>query len=58
MAIEIPELLTQVAIAVATGALIGVERERQPQRTFADLRTMALLCAAGPITVEIATVED
>jgi uncharacterized membrane protein (DUF4010 family) len=41
----------QVGIAIAIGALIGLERERQPSRKFAGLRTMALLCAAGPVAV-------
>lgn len=54
MVVEIPELLVAVAIAIATGALIGLERERTPKRKFAGLRTLALLCGAGPIAVEIA----
>jgi uncharacterized membrane protein (DUF4010 family) len=52
--IEIPELLTAVAVALATGALIGLERERTPERKFAGLRTLALLCGAGPVVVELA----
>jgi len=58
MVVEVPELLGQVAIAIATGALIGLERERTPQRKFAGLRTLAILCAAGPIAVEIAQITD
>lgn len=51
----IPPLLIQVVIAVAMGGLIGLERERSPTRKFAGLRTMALLCGAGPIVVSIPT---
>jgi uncharacterized membrane protein (DUF4010 family) len=50
-AFAVPPLLVQVGIAIAIGALIGLERERQPSRKFAGLRTMALLCAAGPVAV-------
>ncbi|MGM0718768.1 MAG: MgtC/SapB family protein [Halobacteriota archaeon] len=57
MVVEIPDLLVQVAIALATGALIGLERERTPERKFAGLRTLALLCGGGPIAVEIARIE-
>lgn len=57
MVIEIPDLLGQVAVAIATGALVGLERERTPQRKFAGLRTLALLCGAGPIAVELARIE-
>lgn len=57
MVVDIPDLLVQVAIAIATGALIGLERERRTERKFAGLRTMALLSAAGPIIVEIARIE-
>jgi uncharacterized membrane protein (DUF4010 family) len=51
--LEIPALLAQVAIAIATGALIGLERERLPERKFAGLRTLALLCSGGPIVVSL-----
>jgi len=57
MVVDVPELLVQLLVAVATGALIGLERERRETRKFAGLRTMALLCGAGPITVEIARIE-
>lgn len=56
MMIEIPELLTAVAIALATGALIGLERERTPERKFAGIRTLALLCGSGPVVVELARI--
>ncbi|ELY50990.1 MgtC/SapB family protein [Natronolimnohabitans innermongolicus] len=49
--VAIPELLAQVLVAIATGGLIGLERERQPTRKFAGLRTLALLCGAGPLVV-------
>ncbi len=51
--ISVPELLAKVLVAIATGGLIGLERERQPTRKFAGLRTLALLCGAGPIVVAI-----
>src|SRR6056297_2320819 len=47
------ELLLRVLIAIATGGLIGLERERQPERKYAGLRTLALLCGAGPIAVDV-----
>jgi uncharacterized membrane protein (DUF4010 family) len=53
-AFAVPPLLVQVGVAIAIGALVGLERERQPSRKFAGLRTMALLCAAGPVTVFVA----
>lgn len=58
MVVEIPELLSNVALAIATGALIGLERERTPERKFAGLRTLALLCGAGPIAVELSVAEQ
>jgi len=50
----VPPLLVQVAIGTAIGALIGLERERQPERKYAGLRTLALLCGAGPTVVSLA----
>jgi len=44
-------LFVQVLVAIATGGLIGLERERRPERKYAGLRTLALLCGAGPIVV-------
>lgn len=55
--VEIPPLLVQVAIAIATGGLIGLERERLPARKFAGLRTLALLCGAGPVAVSLGRLE-
>lgn len=49
----VPDLLIRVLVAVATGGLIGLERERRPSRKFAGLRTLALLCGAGPIVVHV-----
>ncbi|WP_247728806.1 MgtC/SapB family protein [Halovivax limisalsi] len=49
--VAVPDLLGQVLVAIATGGLIGLERERLPRRKYAGLRTMALLCGAGPIVV-------
>ena len=50
-AFTVPPLLAQVSVAVAIGALVGLERERKPSRKFAGLRTLALLCGAGPVAV-------
>jgi uncharacterized membrane protein (DUF4010 family) len=55
---EIPPLLVQVVIAIATGGLIGLERERLPDRKYAGLRTLALLCGAGPVVVFLGQMED
>ncbi|TYL36511.1 MgtC/SapB transporter [Natronococcus pandeyae] len=51
--IAVPVLLVRVFVAIATGGLIGLERERRPTRKFAGLRTLALLCGAGPIVVHV-----
>lgn len=53
-AFTLPPLLARVGVAIAIGALIGLERERRPSRKFAGLRTMALLCAGGPVSVFVA----
>ena len=50
---EVPTLLVQVVVAIATGGLIGLERERLPARKYAGLRTLALLCGAGPVVVYV-----
>jgi len=55
---EVPPLLVQVLIAIATGGLIGLERERLPARKYAGLRTLALLCGAGPVVVTVGQLED
>lgn len=47
---EVPQLLEQVLIAIAIGGLIGLEREKETDK-FAGLRTLALLCGAGPVVV-------
>lgn len=52
--LAVPDLLVQVVFAIAVGGLIGVERERRPARKFAGLRTLALLCGAGPLVVAVA----
>jgi len=54
---EVPTLLVQVVIAIATGGLIGLERERLPERKYAGLRTLALLCGAGPIVVYVGGID-
>lgn len=43
-------------VALATGGLIGLERERRKSRKYAGLRTLAILCAAGPVVVYVARV--
>ncbi|RQH02659.1 MgtC/SapB family protein [Natrarchaeobius oligotrophus] len=53
---EVPELLQQVVIAIAIGGLIGIEREKEPSDKFAGLRTLALLCGAGPVMVYYANI--
>ena len=47
---DIPPLFPQVALAIAIGGLIGLEREKEPGK-FAGLRTLAILCGSGPIVV-------
>ena len=44
----------KVLIALAMGGPVGLERERREPRKYAGLRTMAILCAAGPLVVYIA----
>lgn len=55
---DVPPLLVKVAIAIAIGALIGLERERRSRRKYAGLRTLALLCGAGPVAVFVAQESD
>jgi len=54
---QVPTLLVQVLIAIATGGLIGLERERLPERKYAGLRTLALLCGAGPVVVYVGGID-
>jgi uncharacterized membrane protein (DUF4010 family) len=51
-ALAVPDLLVHVAIAIAIGGLIGLERERMDK--FAGVRTMALLAGTAPAVVELA----
>ncbi len=53
---NVPVLLQQVAVAVAIGGLIGLEREKEKEDKFAGLRTLALLCGAGPVMVYYAEI--
>jgi uncharacterized membrane protein (DUF4010 family) len=48
-----PGILQHVVIAIALGALVGIERERAPARKYAGVRTLSVLCAAGPLSVLI-----
>lgn len=45
------QMLQQVVLAFALGALVGLERERVPEKKYAGLRTLSLLCGAGPVAV-------
>ncbi|MFB6265682.1 MAG: MgtC/SapB family protein, partial [Candidatus Nanohaloarchaea archaeon] len=47
------QTLQQVVLAFALGALVGMERERTPEKKYAGLRTLSLLCGAGPVSVFI-----
>ena len=47
----VPTVLQHVAIAVAIGGLIGLEREQEEKRKYAGLRTMSIMCGAGPLAV-------
>ncbi|MDY6768731.1 MAG: MgtC/SapB family protein, partial [Candidatus Nanohaloarchaea archaeon] len=47
------QTLQQVVLAFALGALVGLERERTPENKYAGLRTLSLLCGAGPVSVFI-----
>ncbi|MDY6770080.1 MAG: MgtC/SapB family protein, partial [Candidatus Nanohaloarchaea archaeon] len=49
------EMLQQVVLAFALGALVGLERERTPGEKYAGLRTLSLLCGAGPVAVFISS---
>ena len=53
-AFPVPTLLGNVLVALAMGGLVGLERERREPRKYAGLRTLAILCAAGPLVVYIA----
>lgn len=57
---EIHELLQQIVIATAIGGLIGLEREigEDESNKFAGLRTLALLCGAGPLIVYYAEIAE
>lgn len=47
-------ILDDVLLALALGALVGMERDRIPEEKYAGVRTLSLLCAAGPLAVHIA----
>jgi uncharacterized membrane protein (DUF4010 family) len=44
------ELLLKIAISLALGAIIGIERERRMKETFAGFRTFMLACLLGVIS--------
>jgi len=51
--VVIPELLKEVVLALAIGGLIGLERENEPHRKYAGIRTLALLCGIAPAVVAV-----
>lgn len=51
-----PQLLEQVLIALAIGTLIGVERQRLPEKKFFGTRTAAILSIGGPVSVKISSI--
>lgn len=51
MAVLGPEILQQVVVALALGALVGIERERTPERKYAGIRTLSILSGSGPLAV-------
>ena len=44
------ELLLKIAISIALGAIIGIEREKRMRETFAGFRTFMLACLLGVIS--------
>lgn len=51
----VPELLMEVAMAIAVGGLIGMEREHTEEEKYAGVRTLSLLAGAGPGVVALST---
>jgi uncharacterized membrane protein (DUF4010 family) len=47
-------VLDEILLALALGALVGLEREGVPDRKYAGVRTLSLFCAAGPVAVILA----
>lgn len=47
--------LDNILLALALGALVGLERERVPSKKYAGVRTLSLFCAGGPLAVMIAS---
>jgi len=52
-ALPVPEFLAELLFAIAIGGLIGIERENEPSRKYAGVRTLALLAAGGPTVVAL-----
>lgn len=50
--LNVPELLIHVAVAIAIGGLIGLEREKEDK--FAGVRTLSLLSGSAPLVIELA----
>lgn len=51
--LPVPEFLAELLFAIAIGGLIGIERENEPNRKYAGIRTLALLAAGGPAIVAL-----
>jgi uncharacterized membrane protein (DUF4010 family) len=48
MIINAPEVVIEVALAIAIGGLIGLEREHTDKKKYAGIRTLALLAGVAP----------
>lgn len=48
--------LDNIVLALALGVLVGLERERVPEKKYAGVRTLSLFCAGGPLAVLISNV--
>lgn len=56
-ALSVPDVLVQVAVAIAIGGLIGAEREKKPDK-YVGLRTLALLCGSAPPVVAVSRLAE
>ncbi|ALG82986.1 MgtC/SapB family protein [Halanaeroarchaeum sulfurireducens] len=48
-----PGILKEILVAIALGALVGIEREQAPDRKYAGIRTLSILTASGALVVGI-----
>lgn len=58
MVTVVPGVLQHTVVAIALGALVGIERERVPERKYAGIRTLSILCGAGPLAVAVGETMD